>query len=106
MDKQELTIKQKLVERQNKGEQAALVSQLLTDWLEAYQEMTIGYLKSCPVSQVMDYRNKLVASEAFSGYLQSLIDDGVIANMDFDRVEAEKSYKAQEDWLKHLKGDF
>ena len=106
MDKQELIAKQKIVERQDKAEQAELVSQLLTEWLEAYQEMTIGYLKSCPVNQVMDLRNKLVASEAFSGYIKSLIDDGAIAERDFSKLEAEKSYRAQEDWVKHLQGGF
>ena len=104
MDKQDLEMKKELMEEMERGEQAELVSQLLTDWLEDYQEMTIAYLKSCPANQVMDLRNKLVASEAFKAYLDALIARGQMAKAEFDKEESQTAYAAQLDWYKHLEG--
>jgi hypothetical protein len=50
----------------------------------------------------MDLRNKLVVSEAFKAYLDAFIEDGKIAERDFEEEKAREAYSHQNDWYKGL----
>lgn len=94
--------KQDLVARMDRAQMAESVRQVLKDWLEVYQEMTIESLKSCPDSKVTEYRDRLLVSEAFSAYIESIIGDGKIAEHDFETEVARDKYENMRlaDWYK------
>jgi hypothetical protein len=52
----------------------------------------------------MDLRNKLVASEAFSAYLNALILDGQLSNKDFEEDSAKQAYNDTilQDWYQGM----
>ena len=102
MDKQELEYKQALVQAMDKANQAELVKQMTQAWLADYQELIIGSLKSCPVKEVMDLRNKLVASEDFKDWLQAQITNGDMAAQELEDMENNAVDTSQYDWYKNL----
>ena len=89
MDEMDLEYKKQLASAMDKGDQAQLVETLVAEWLEDYQERIIGNLKTCPVKEVMDNRNKLVASEDFRSWLTANINNGEIAKSELEELEKE-----------------
>ena len=103
MDKTELEYKKQLAQAMDKAEQAQLVETLIAEWLEDYQELIIGNLKTCPVKEVMDLRNKLVASEDFRDWLVAKVNNGKIAKSELEELEQKQvSYTNSEDWYSRL----
>lgn len=93
---QEINQEQKeYLRRQDLGAAASAALNFLEDWLEAYQEWTISNLKTCPVKEMAQYRNLLLASEAFKEYLFSVINDGKMAEKDFSDLEERMNLEAR-----------
>lgn len=73
----------------DKAQRIRLVYPLIQEWLGDYQGGIIESLKACRESEVMDLRNRLVASEVFKDWLQSKLFDGkqaeeILAQLDSD----------------------
>lgn len=68
----------------DKAEQVKLVYPLIQEWLEDYQGGIIEYLKTCQENKVMEFRNQLVASEAFNDWLMAKIQDGKLAEYELN----------------------
>lgn len=87
MEARDLEYKKNLLRAMDKAEQAKMVSVLLEEWLADYQGLITDSLKTCPVKEVMDLRNKLVVSEDFKNYLSSQISNGKLANHLLEELE-------------------
>ena len=85
----------KLIQQMELGAGASEALTFLKDWLEEYQEWTISRLKSCPVEEMVQYRNLLLVSEAFEGYLTKVINNGDIAKADFQELQDQIAYETR-----------
>lgn len=82
-----------LMQQAGLGAEASAALTYLEDWLQAYQEWIINNLKTCQEGRLAEYRNLLLASEAFKAFLESRIATGTLANKEL------ADFKEQEELL-------
>ena len=85
-----------LVDQVELGEKAEEVRTLLHLWLKACNEAIIKCLKTCPVQEMVQYRNLLRASEGFSSYLDGVINNKLAAQENIDDMKRDVQRIASE----------
>ena len=89
-EQKELQEQKRLIHQVALGEGASEVQTFLEDWLVTYNEWIISNLKTCHEKEMAHYRNLLLASEAFSAFLMSTINNGALAHEELQQLAAEE----------------